>query len=109
MANPIPITEARKLLAMAKEDVEKAMPGEWDSNRIGRVWSRCVLDHEEDAAFIIFARAVMGPMVEYIAGELEAHLKGFYADGVRPDMHVYPVLAALMAHYDSVKPNWRSE
>lgn len=97
MTTPISITEAHKLLSMAREDCERATP-EWGEGWLERRHSR------PDCAFIILSRAVLGPMVEYT----QARLTYIHdTEPVAPADDLYPVLAALRDHYDKARPDWR--
>lgn len=103
MNAPIPVSEALKLLSMALEDCDKASEREWPA------YEPEDDDGPEVAVFVRFsflARATMRPMLEYFKRQADwvAISSGEFA----PDDWAYPPLAALMAHYDATRPDWRT-
>lgn len=104
MNAPIPVSEALRLLSMAIEDCDKATEREWP------VYEPEDDDDPDIAVFVRFsflARATMRPMLSAIR-ELVSLDDGFRRPICVTD-HIYPPLAALRDHYDSVRPGWRTE
>ena len=135
MNAPIPVKDALKLLSMAIEDCDKATPGPWLpdeigfdegvpnitdheggklfdvrgwgmlASRFGRESEEALAIHRANMRFPVLARATMRPMLEVVKQAI-APLNPTWVVGETGD--AYPPLAALMAHYDATRPDWRT-
>jgi hypothetical protein len=65
---------------------------------------------EGDAAFIVAARSVLGPLLAYVEEIIMSNYYEVHRDGVIPDnAPVRPVLFAIVAHLDQTSHGWRDE
>lgn len=97
MNAPIPVADALRLIEMALDQEFWTSAEPWQLS-----WAMSKMA-EQDAHFVVLARATMRPMLEHA----KEHI-GPWKDGiVHPRDSDYPPIAALMAHYDATRPGWR--
>lgn len=105
MSEPIPVKEALRLIEMALMDAAERYGRQsgCEGKHRGSCGEGLHHHHDQDCWPDELARATMRPMLEYFKFGPWPRVE------VHPTDSMYPPLAALKAHYDRVRPDWRTK